>query len=104
MTRPVGEIAEVAAVAAALLQKKLGDSYTVGVEEGESVVGGGALPGRTLPTRVVAITHRELSAEKVYAFFLGLDPPVIGRIKSDKLLLDMRTVGRPEDVVPGPAV
>jgi L-seryl-tRNA(Ser) seleniumtransferase len=100
MTRPVEELDAAAESAAALLKKSLGGAFTVEVEEGESVVGGGALPGCLLATRVVALTHPELSAEKIYKIFLEFDPPVIGRIRSDKFLLDMRTVRRPEDVAP----
>jgi L-seryl-tRNA(Ser) seleniumtransferase len=70
------------------------------VVEGESMVGGGSLPGSTLPTRLVAIEgrvknkgynvqtlSRELRNQKV---------PVIGRISDDVLYLDPRSV-LPED-------
>ena len=67
--------------AARALNERLGPDFTVSVEEGESVVGGGALPGSTLPTWTVAITHAEISAGKIYSLFLGADPPVVGRIK-----------------------
>ncbi|HLC18225.1 MAG TPA: L-seryl-tRNA(Sec) selenium transferase [Thermodesulfobacteriota bacterium] len=101
MTTEMGEIEEKAKRACALLKKRLGSSFKVIVEEGESVVGGGSLPGRSLPTRVVAVTHEEMKPERIYRLFLENDPPILGRISRERFLLDLRTVERPEDVVPG---
>jgi L-seryl-tRNA(Ser) seleniumtransferase len=55
-----------------------------------STVGGGSLPGQTLPTRVLAISVDSVDdlAEKLRQ----ASPPVIGRIEDDRLLLDPRTV------------
>jgi L-seryl-tRNA(Ser) seleniumtransferase len=65
------------------------------VVEGESVVGGGSLPGGTLPTRLVAIRGR--GKVKELADKLRMESPmVIGRIENALLLLDPRTV-LPED-------
>ena len=66
------------------------------VVEGDSMVGGGSLPGSTLPTRLVAIRHRGKAKE--LADKLRRDsPPVIGRIENDLLLLDPRTVLHEEE-------
>ncbi len=58
---------------------------------GESTVGGGSLPGATLPTTLVAIAHpapHQLAA----ALRARAEPPVIARVAGDLLLLDPRTV------------
>jgi L-seryl-tRNA(Ser) seleniumtransferase len=58
---------------------------------GESTVGGGSLPGATLPTTLVAIAHpapHQLAA----ALRSRAEPPVIARVAGDLLLLDPRTV------------
>ena len=61
------------------------------VIEGESVVGGGSLPGGTIPTRLVAIKGR--GSVKDLADKLRCElPVVIGRTEKDLLLLDPRTV------------
>lgn len=61
------------------------------VVEGESVVGGGSLPGGTLPTRLVAIKGR--GRVKNLADKLRCESPVvIGRTENNLLLLDPRTV------------
>ena len=60
------------------------------VVDGWSTVGGGSLPGETLPTRLVAI---RMAAPHELAQRLRLgSPPLIGRIEKDAFLLDLRTV------------
>ncbi len=54
--------------------------------------GGGAFPELTLPTCCVALSHREISSEELSRRLRLSDPPVVGRLKRDTLLLDMRTV------------
>lgn len=100
MTRTVDELDMAAQKAAALLKAALGDGFIVTVEDSESVIGGGSMPGHNLPAKVVAITHEEMSATRIYRMFLANDPPIAGRVNNDSFLLDMRTVERPEDVVP----
>ncbi len=57
---------------------------------GESAVGGGSLPGETLPTTLLALESPE--PEALAARLRQADPPVIARIRQDRLLLDPRTV------------
>ena len=63
---------------------------TVDIVAGESTVGGGSLPGATLPTRLVAIKVAQVDG--FAAALRRADPPIIGRIAADQLLLDPRTV------------
>lgn len=58
--------------------------------------GGGSLPELELPTYCVAVRHKDLSVEELSKRLRSADPPVIGRIREDKLLLDMRTVSDKE--------
>lgn len=60
------------------------------VISGESTVGGGSLPGATLPTALVALDVDSADA-CLRRLRLGLSP-VVARIADDKLLLDPRTV------------
>lgn len=60
------------------------------VLEGESTIGGGSLPGETIPT--VLYSPRVKSAQQAQAALRAFDPPIIARIKDDRLLLDPRTV------------
>ncbi len=55
----------------------------------QSAVGGGSLPGETLPGVALALDGR---AEALHVRLRGGSPPVVGRIAGDRLLLDLRTV------------
>lgn len=70
---------------------------TAVVEPSQSEVGGGSLPLTRLPTFVVAITTDEISAQEFAARLRRGDPPVVGRIAADRLLLDLRTVSPGEE-------
>lgn len=56
----------------------------------ESTVGGGSLPGESLPTWVLALTVK--SSEKFLEKLRQEQPPVIARTENDRILLDPRTV------------
>jgi L-seryl-tRNA(Ser) seleniumtransferase len=60
------------------------------VINGESTVGGGSLPGETLPTCLLALSPRSLKR-----FLVRLrtgDTPVVGRVFEDQVVFDARTV------------
>jgi L-seryl-tRNA(Ser) seleniumtransferase len=63
----------------------------------ESTVGGGSLPGERLPTTALAITQRPGHAADLLRRLREHEPPVIGRIEQDRVLLDPRTVLPDED-------
>ena len=71
--------------------------------DGESMVGGGSLPGGTLPTRLVAIGPGGKKASplvlKLAQALRTREVPVIGRIQDNVLLLDPRTVLPEEDAM-----
>ncbi len=61
----------------------------------ESTVGGGSLPGQTLPSFGIAIASR--SAARTLAALRRGSPSVIGRIADGRVILDLRTVDPGED-------
>jgi len=61
-----------------------------GTVDGESTVGGGSLPGETLPTKLVALSVAH--PDRLAAALRAADPPVVARIEDDRLVLDPRTV------------
>jgi L-seryl-tRNA(Ser) seleniumtransferase len=69
----------------------------VQIEDGESVVGGGSMPGQSLPTKLLAVTHARHSAQELEALLRRNSPPIIARIERDRLLLDLRTVFEDQD-------
>lgn len=82
------------------LAKKItpeGTSFSAEVVSDVSRAGGGALPMADLPTWVVAVTSSIHKTNELESALRKGDPPVISRIKEDRVLLDMRTV-RDEEV------
>jgi L-seryl-tRNA(Ser) seleniumtransferase len=60
---------------------------------GESVLGGGSTPGQGLPTVLVVVRPRSgLTAGHLEQHLRCGDPPVVGRVEDDRLILDLRTV------------
>jgi L-seryl-tRNA(Ser) seleniumtransferase len=56
----------------------------------QSTVGGGSLPGQTLPTFVLSLTSPQ--PNRTLAKLRQLSPPVIARIEADRVVFDPRTV------------
>jgi len=72
------------------------------IVDGQTMVGGGSLPGSTLPTKLLAVGNAGKNrAENIAREFAEqlrrCNVPVIGRIAGDTLLLDPRTVLPEED-------
>lgn len=65
--------------------------------DGESVIGGGAAPSAVLPTRLIALTHGELSADELCARLRANVPGIIARLEEGRVLLDLRTVFPEQD-------
>jgi L-seryl-tRNA(Ser) seleniumtransferase len=74
-------------------------------QRGESTIGGGSLPGETLPTTLLAIDAAQISLDlETLSHHLRLRPrPIITRILRGSLLLDPRTVlpEQDEEIVQG---
>jgi L-seryl-tRNA(Ser) seleniumtransferase len=74
------------------LRANIPESIEVTTMDGSSMVGGGALPTQTIPTTLVAISSKEVSAARLEAHFRGYVPPIIGRVEQELFLLDVRTL------------
>jgi L-seryl-tRNA(Ser) seleniumtransferase len=66
--------------------------FTISLENGESVAGGGSTPGQGLATTLVCLTHARAPAEEVAVRLRQNQPPVIARLERDQVRLDLRTV------------
>ena len=85
---------EIGARADALVRsvESMPSSLKLEVIDGDSVVGGGAAPSSVLPTRLIAITSANLSADELSARLRSSDPPIVARVEQGRVLLDLRTV------------
>ncbi len=81
------------------LQSKLRDvaNLAIEIEQGESMIGGGAAPAATLPTVLLALTRAGRSADQLARALRQWEPPVIARVEDERVLLDLRTVFPEQD-------
>jgi L-seryl-tRNA(Ser) seleniumtransferase len=74
------------------IRSEVGERLEVNLRKEISQVGGGAYPLQELPTRVVSVRSEEVPSNELEARLRGHRPPVIARIRKDKLILDLRTI------------
>ncbi|MCI0402708.1 MAG: L-seryl-tRNA(Sec) selenium transferase [Acidobacteria bacterium] len=86
------EIGRRAETLRAQLEGEVGPRADLRVISGESVVGGGSTPGYALPTKLLAVTPKGLSAAELASRLRRHDPPIIVRVEAGRVLLDLRTV------------
>jgi L-seryl-tRNA(Ser) seleniumtransferase len=89
--------ATITARAEALAARLLAAGVACDTGPGASMVGGGSLPGETLPTRLVRI--EAASPDHLLAALRLGRPAVVARIVDDRVCLDPRTVSAEEDAL-----
>jgi L-seryl-tRNA(Ser) seleniumtransferase len=99
-TRPLADIERIGVAALKVLRDALGPDYRVSLQESAAQVGSGALPTEEIPSLALAVEHSQLTVEALAARFRRARPAIIGRVKDDRFLLDLRTIFDPEDLVP----
>ena len=95
--RMISAIPEALRERATSWQSALAGLYSIG--ESRSAIGGGSLPGETLPTWVMEFDASGLpgGAEGVMKRLREGRPPVVARVEGERVLFDPRTVGPEED-------
>ncbi len=92
IAKPLTEIEESVHEWVAYLHKH---GIEAAVENGRSTVGGGSLPGTTLPTKLLAVHYN--NPDELAAALRNGETAVIGRIQNDRFVIDPRTI-LPEQV------
>lgn len=64
--------------------------------EDESRIGGGTMPNVTLPTFGVLLSHQSFSTQKLANSLRFCNPPIITRMKDERVFLDFRTIADEE--------
>jgi len=99
-TRSLAEIERMGDSILPVLHATLGEHYLLSLEDSVSQIGSGALPTEQIPTKVIAIRHAQMGAEKIAQRFRTANPPILGRVREDRFLLDLRAIFDPEDLLP----
>jgi L-seryl-tRNA(Ser) seleniumtransferase len=92
VARDADSIGSRARALAGRVASRAGEALELSVEPGGSLLGGGSAPEITLPTVLLAVAARGLSARAIEERLRRSDPPVIARIEDGRVLLDLRTV------------
>lgn len=71
------------------------------VREMRSVLGGGTTPTESIPSFGIEVSG---DPQEVQKFLLAFDPPVVGRVESDRYQIDLRTVFPEEDRIVSDAI
>lgn len=96
LLQPVGYIRRRARRLYSLLKRHEGLKADIQIIQETSRAGGGALPEIEVPTFAVSIKPQGLTVNALEKRLRHGRPPVITRIRGDRLLLDMRTVNNNE--------
>ena len=77
---------------ASALEERFGAhcDFTVAADNGE--VGGGSLPGGPLPPWVVELSPHAMTVDQLEQRLRLGEPPIVGRIRRDRYVLDVRTL------------
>jgi L-seryl-tRNA(Ser) seleniumtransferase len=72
------------------------DDLSIGLCDGFSRVGGGAMPLEELRSRLLCISSPVTPAQHIVEFLRSYNPPIIPRLEKDQVLLDVRTIQEKE--------
>jgi L-seryl-tRNA(Ser) seleniumtransferase len=82
-----------------MLQDASCNKAVVTLDGGDSAVGGGAMPTAELPSSLVAVNPLEISVSELASRLRAGDPAVLGRVQENRLLIDVRTIQKGEDII-----
>ncbi len=68
------------------------NNFSLELADGNSRVGGGALPLLELPSRLLSLVPLKVSSQLMESWLRSFDPPVITRVEKERVLLDVRTI------------
>ncbi len=73
-------------------------ALSASVQPTSTMIGGGAAPGKSLPSFAVALAHSTMNASELARRLRQQKIPVVARVEEDRVLLDLRTVAPSDDV------
>jgi L-seryl-tRNA(Ser) seleniumtransferase len=96
LTEPVAAVKKRASRLIAKLRRAKLAHLEYSLQESFSAAGGGSLPTEKIPTVLVGVKSKVMSAIRMEAKLRQIDVPVIARVDKNEILLDMRTVAEDE--------
>ena len=104
LTRSQADIQAMAETLCPALSAAVAPRYSVGIVEVQSQIGSGSIPVDRLPSVALAIAPQATKGvgrllDELSTALRQLPHPVIGRIENDRLLLDLRCVDEPNELL-----
>ncbi|MFZ5591020.1 MAG: L-seryl-tRNA(Sec) selenium transferase [Bacillota bacterium] len=84
---------------AGLLEEAAGGRAEIEMLEGNSAVGGGAMPTADLPATLIGVKPNNMSVSELATNLRQGEPAVMGRLQDDRLLFDVRTLLKGEEIL-----
>ncbi len=103
ITEPVKAVEKKALRLKAMLEILDTERMQIDLVSQTAKAGGGSLPLLELPSRGLAITVKGISANRIESFLRRFSPPIIARIKEDRIIVDPRTIQEEELSIIGAA-
>ncbi|MDQ4142308.1 MAG: L-seryl-tRNA(Sec) selenium transferase [Actinomycetota bacterium] len=97
-TATSAELSERSKLLAAALRSRV-EGLSAEAVETTSVPGGGSVPGAEIASFGVSLGHVSRSPSEIERALRTADPPVIARVETERVLLDLRTVAPAEDEI-----
>ena len=104
LTEPLDAVRKRARRLVTILRRVLPEGVSCVLLNGQSMAGGGSLPTREIPTVLVALRAKAVSAAAIEERLRCGEPPIIVRVSEEQILFDLRTVDGEELVAIGNAV
>ena len=79
-----------------MIGKLPNNNFSLDQVDGTSRAGGGAFPLLELPTLIICLSPKKLSARQMEGWLRSYTPPIIARVEKDQVLLDLRTIQEKE--------
>lgn len=92
MQRDAGELRALAQEISERMCVRAPAGWRIAAIETRATMGGGSLPGETLPSAGIEISHLERSMDELARRLRLSEPALVGRIERDRLILDLRAV------------
>ena len=96
LMRPLKKLANQARTIKRHLKPGLEGKCDIEVVDGHSQMGSGSLPAQNIPTKLISLKPKTMSAEELGDRLRAYEPPIFTRIFKDELLMDIRTIGKDE--------
>jgi L-seryl-tRNA(Ser) seleniumtransferase len=96
LTEPVSEVKKRARKLFKKLQKEKFEFLELSLRDDFSTAGGGSLPTQKIPTVLISVKNKKMSASRMEQKLRSLEVPVVVRVDKNEVLFDLRTVSEDE--------